>query len=75
MTTALITRVDDDNRTVMIYRHAGGTWVFVCHEDPGLDFVVKPNGHTADVYEPFSDRPYAVPEDLWNQYMEDCSNS
>lgn len=76
MDTNLITRVDDDqsSTTVMVYRHAGGAWTFVSHEDPGLDFVIRPNGVQTETYEPFGDRPHVVPEALWNQYMEDCAN-
>ena len=65
----LITRLDDTDRTVHIYSHDSQTWAFVAHSDPGQDFLVMGNGRTVSTY---TDEPHgAIPEALWNQYMED----
>lgn len=74
----LVTRADDDHRgkSVHLYRHDGGSWTFVSHaDDPGLDYLVRPDGTTVEVYTPFGDTPSGVPEALWSQFMEDVLDS
>jgi hypothetical protein len=74
MEAVLITRADSDEeggKSVHIYRFDGGAWSFVSHGDPGLDYVVKPDGRTLEVFTPWGDKPEGVPDQLWTQFMTD----
>ena len=73
MKATLITRVDSTNKSVHIYGYGGQTWAFVAHaNDPAYDYVVRPNGETREVTTDYTHPAPQVPEELWNQYMDDC---
>lgn len=72
----LLTRVDAEHKTAMVYAHNGQTWAFISHAfDPALDYVVKPDGRVAEIYFPGMDeeQPPGIPSDLWVQFVVDCT--
>jgi hypothetical protein len=68
----LVTQVDGEDvtgqLTVTVITKQRQVWVFAAYSDPGLDYVVTPQGRRFKTYEPYGETPIGVDPEVWHFY-------
>jgi hypothetical protein len=63
--TEIITHISDADREVYAVRYQKAAWLFVFHNDPGLDLAVNPQGKVCNgMWSPTGYRHPDIPAEL-----------